>query len=120
LKKGILKPVENFPEISGLKTVTGIIVGLAFAVSLYLLLYLTRDTFRVLSIFTAQKDIVSFWNLSDSETRFYNFFYASISLILGQSACLIYWFDLPRKYFSGRNYSRHFIVPDQKDLITTS
>jgi hypothetical protein len=116
LNKGILKPAESFPEISEFKAITGIILGLAFAVSLYLLLYLTRDIFRVLSIISAQNDVASIWILSDAETRFYNFFYASIALIIGQSVCLTYWFDLPRKYFSRRNLPRHLVVPDQKGL----
>ena len=111
-----MKPAESFPEISDFKAITGIILGLAFAVSLYLLLYLTRDTFRVLSIISAQNDVASIWILTDAETRFYNFFYASVAVILGHSVCMTFWFDIPRKFFSGRNFPRHFLVPDQRGL----
>ncbi|UTW66073.1 hypothetical protein KFE94_15665 [bacterium SCSIO 12643] len=57
------------------------------------------------------------WTLSDSEAKFYNLFYALISLILGQNVCFTIWFDRPKRFFQFKNIRRKSIVHDQRGLI---
>ena len=90
LKKGFLQP--DSLSIPKYRFIIGVILGLILAFYLYSLQYMTREAIRWFSI--SDDDL---WLLSNSEVSFYNLIFAFISVIVGQSFCIIYWFDRPLK-----------------------
>ena len=81
LAKKFLHKQPNFIQISQLKIIIGLLLGLFFAFTFYSFLYLVRETFRILSL-TETYDL---WILTDKEVRFYNLIFAFISVIIGQA-----------------------------------
>lgn len=115
LQKGFLHTKIHKHQIAKWRYVLGILIGLSVAFSLYALQYLLREVFRVLSISETHHMLV----LSDAEVSFYNLIFAFIAVILGQSFCLIYWFDRPRKRFKMSPGRLRTIVNDQRFLNWT-
>lgn len=101
-----------FTEISNYRIVTGIVLGLFYAIVFYLFLYLLREVFRVMSV----TDNYDMWILTDSEVHFYNLFFALISVIWGQSICFSFWLDRPRRMFDILDRRRITILNDQRVL----
>lgn len=93
------------------KIIKGIILGLIVAFSFYGFFYTMREMLRIFTI--NHHDILV---LSDSEVHFYNLIYAYISLILGQSFCFLYWFDMPHRAFLKKNRYRTMFLNDQRVL----
>ena len=90
----------------------GLFSGLFFAFCFYALLYLTRESFRIMSL----TDDYDLWILTDKEVSFYNLIFAFISVIFAQSICFVFWFDRPLKLVSKRKFQRTTIVHEQKAL----
>ena len=112
LRQGFLHSKQEFPKIDRKKFILSIVVGIYFSFTLYLLLYLTRESLRLFSV-TWEYDI---WVLSDAEVNFLNLFFAFISLIFAQSMCFSYWFVKPRKAFEKRNVHKLALANDQRVL----
>lgn len=110
MNKNFLHKKENLIKIKKNRFIVGILIGLGYAISFYSILYLIRESFRILPA-ALSYDI---WVLSDTDVNFYNIFFAFISVIFGQSVCFTYWFNNPKKLF-GRYYLRQIsIVNDQR------
>ena len=90
----------------------GILIGLSYSFVSYAFLYLMREFFRVFSL-TEDFDM---WILTESEVYFYNFFFAFVAVIVGQSVCFSFWLDRPRKIFGNRHFRRTKIINDQRFL----
>lgn len=108
LEKGFLQPkLEN--GLSKIKIWIGLFVGLLVSISLYAIQYMTRETLRFFS-FTVDDILV----LTDAEVNFYNLIFAFIAVIVGQSFCFLYWFDVPLNKFNLRAGRVRTIVNDQR------
>jgi len=83
-------------DLSKFKIISGLFLGISYAFSFYAFLYLVRESYRHLALSLAINEHLI---LSDQEVLFFNFIFAFISLIIGQSICFIYWFDRPKRYF---------------------
>lgn len=108
---------NNFASlgISRNKFLGGIILGLFYAFIIYSLLYLTRESYRILTV-TENYDL---WILTDTEVNFYNLFYSFISVIFAQSICFSFWLSGRRSSFAWRGYRRTSIINDQNVLNWT-
>lgn len=112
LTKNFLHKESEFIQLSRFKIIIGILVGLIFAFAFYSFLYLIREVFRVLSV-TETYDL---WILTDKEVHFYNLIFAFISVIIGQSVVLSFWFNRPKNIFKKQNYRKITILNDQRAL----
>ncbi len=101
------------PEITSFRFVSGIAIGLGYAFSLYALFILVREAYRIFSLSPWHELVV----LSGQEVRFYNLFFAFVSVIFGQSVCLVHWTDKPKRLFSPGIRYRRSIVNDQRNLL---
>lgn len=102
----------KFTELNAFRFFTGILVGLAYSFLFYSLMYMTRESFRVLTV-SKTYDI---WVLSDEAVRFYNLFFAFISVIFGQSVCINFWIDTPGKFMETFNLRKTSIINEQRSL----
>jgi hypothetical protein len=110
LNKGVFQDDVKLFKFSKLKFVVGILLGLSYAFSFYGLMYMTREVFRYFTI-TPDYDLMV---LTSEEYSFYNFVFAFIAVIYGQSVCFVYWFNGPKKP-KEKNYRRRLtIVNDQR------
>lgn len=96
------------------RMIIGLFSGLFFAFCFYSFLYLTRESFRLVSL-TEDYDL---WILTDKEVGFYNLIFAFISVIFAQSICFSLWFDKSHKLFSKRKFQQKTIINDQSALNT--
>ncbi|MFB6317492.1 ExbD/TolR family protein [Saccharicrinis sp. FJH54] len=96
---------------SGKRITTGCFIGFLFAVSIYGLLFVSREAVRYYSV-EWDKNI---WILNDHEVWFYNLFFAYISFIFGQSVSFLIWFYKPVRN-KKRNRKRMVIINDQLNL----
>jgi len=103
---------ENYLKMSVYKLVVGILLGIIVAFVFYAFLYMMREGIRLMSVFHA--DILV---LTDSQVNFYNLIFAYISLILGQSACFLYWINRPRQFLAKNNRFRTTMINDQRVLM---
>lgn len=110
LKKKFLHVTIKDLAISKFRFYAGIFVGLFASFSLYGFLYVMREVFRILSL-TDEYDL---WIFSEREVWFYNFFLACIGVIYGQSVCITYWLDMPRRWKDKIHRTRNKIVFDQR------
>jgi len=101
-------------KVPKLRLIMGLFAGLFFAFCFYAFMYLTRESFRLVSL-TKDYDL---WILTDKEVSFYNLIFALISVIFAQSICFSFWFDKPQKLFSKRKLQRISIRNDQSGLNT--
>ncbi len=113
LQKGFLHRKLLFSEIPVTRKYIGPFMGVLVAITFYALLYFCRDICRDLS--ARQPEF--FWELTNEELNFYNFFYAAISSLLGQSVCFNIWFYRSRQMFSLPALFRIRILNDQNVLI---
>ena len=88
---------------------TGLILGIFFAFSLYAFLFSIRELIRIFSL----NENYDLWILSDKEVHFFNLFIAYFSVILGQSVAFNYWFNKPRQSFEHDNRKKANIFVDQ-------
>jgi hypothetical protein len=102
----------NFKSISKKRIVLSILLGLISAIVLYSFYYVLRETDRMLFLdFEGRPTIIS-----ESDRYLYNLFFASISVILGNSVAISYLFSRPQHVFSRRNNKRTRILNDQAFL----
>jgi biopolymer transport protein ExbD len=92
LEKGFLHYKFRDLNISSKNIYSGITLGVLFAFSFYCLLYMSRESVRLISF---GDEILNrqIWVFTDEEVRFYNFFFAFISTVFGQSVCFNFWFS---------------------------
>lgn len=102
----------SFKSISPFKRVVGVLLGLGYAAILYAFQFLLRELLRV----TCTSEFNEMWLLSDVEVSFYNCFAAALSLLIGQSICLAYWFSRPKRFAERGIRSRSTIINDQRVL----
>ncbi len=112
LNKALLHKESDFIKLTKYRLIIGVILGLLYSFSFYSFLYIIRETFRVLSV-TEKYDL---WVLTENEVNFYNLFFAFLAVIIGQSVCLVFWFDQPEKIFEIHNHRKTSIVNDQRFL----
>lgn len=110
-KRSIHAEPELF-KVQKSRLIFGLAAGLIFAFCFYALMYLTRESFRFVSL-TENYDL---WILTDKEVSFYNFIFAFISVIFGQSICFVFWFEKPLNLYSRKRFQYKAIVNDQKYL----
>ncbi len=106
LEKGFLH--QNI-KIDRSTFILGITIGLTFSLTFYSLSYLFRELLRLLST-TENNDL---WFLTDSEVKFYNLFYAFLSVTFGQSICFLFWLNKKRRTLKRHRYLRSYIAIDQ-------
>jgi biopolymer transport protein ExbD len=82
---------------------TGIIIGLLYAIIIYSFLYLSREAIRIGFVLSYNYDV---WVLSDEEVNFYNFFFASVSMLFGHAICFNFWIHYPKKF--GEKNKKYF------------
>lgn len=99
-------------NISKSRFIIGVVLGLIYSFIFYSFLYLVRESLRGLSI-TEEYDLLI---LSSNEVRFYNLFFAFISVIIGQSICFLFWIYKPKQVFQKSKIRRNRIVHDQRFL----
>lgn len=114
LNRSFLHTETELFKIPKSRLIMGLFSGLFFAFCFYALLYLARESFRILSL----TDDYDLWILTDKEVSFYNLIFAFISVIFAQSICFAFWFDRPLKLLSKRKFQRKTIVNDQRALNT--
>jgi len=100
----------NLNNLSKFRLISGLIAGLLFAFSMYALLYMSRESIRILSYSPIHKDL---WVLSDETVNFYNLFFAFVSVISGLSVCFDIWFNRPKKMFEHKNTGIINFLTDQ-------
>lgn len=112
-KKRQHNPNKKTPfSISKRSFYVGLLLGMAYAFSLYAFAFMTRETFRVLSF----DKVYGLWTLTEEEHKFYNLSYAFIAAMIGQSICLKYWFDKALKSTHIKNLRKSTIVNNQTFL----
>jgi len=99
----------NFKSISKKKIVLSIFLGLASAVLIYSFFYVLRETDRMLFFDFEERPII----VPEADRQLFSFFFAAISLILGNSIAISFLFSRPQKAFSRRNNKRNRILNDQ-------
>jgi hypothetical protein len=90
----------------------GIVVGLLYAFSFYALLVVAWEGIRLLSL----DEFYNMWILTYKEASFYRLFFAFVAVIMGQSACFIFWIDRPRQIFGRYNHRKITIINEQRNL----
>lgn len=115
LKKRFLHADTYFPAISLGRLFAGILIGILFAVSFYSFLYVCREALRILFFLTDDYDCLFF---SDGNVYFINFIFACIAVIMGQSICFTFLFDIPLGKFGKRAYQMRAVINDQRSLNT--
>lgn len=113
LKKGFLHRKLHFSEIPVTRKFMGPFIGILVAIAFYALLYLLRDICRAMPALSPEH----FWALSEDELSFYNFFYAAVASLLGQSICFAFWLNRPRHITSPQRLTRIRVLHDQRFFI---
>ena len=111
-KRRFYDATVNFKGISKHRIMMSILIGLGTAFSIYGGFYVLRETFRVMSLGFGYLPII----VIETNRDFYNLFFASLSLILGNSIAIAFLFSRPQSVFSRRNIKRHRIINDQVAL----
>ena len=101
-----------FPAIKWKSMIFSIVLSIFCAFAFYAFLCVMREAIRYFSVMDKQ-DI---WVLSDTEVRFYNLFFAYLSLIFAQSVCISRWFGSLRKPFEKRNRCKLSVQNNQRFL----
>lgn len=114
LNRNFLHTETELFKIPKSRLIIGLLAGLFFAFCFYAFMYLTRESFRLVSL-TEDYDL---WTLTDKEVGFYNLFFAFVSVIFAQSISFSFWFDKPQNIFSKRKFQRILIGKDQSALNT--
>lgn len=100
-------------SMSRLTFITGLLLGLTYSFIFYAFQYILRETLRLLST-TDQNHV---WLLSEDEVFFYNWFFAALALIAGQSICLTHWFQSGSKLGRRHILIRTTVLNDQRFML---
>lgn len=101
-------------SISKFRIIVGLVMGLGYSFIFYAFQFILRETIRVLSV----SDAYEIWILTDQEVTFYNWFFAAVAVLVGQSICLTYWYSKPHKFGNKRRFSRASIINNQQFLLS--
>lgn len=113
LQKGFLHRKPPLSETPLTRKFIGPFMGALFAISLYALFYLFRDMVRAIPHVAPEY----FWALSSDELNFYNFFFAAVASLLGQSVCFNIWLNRSGNIFSEPRLPRIRVLHDQRFMI---
>ncbi|PCJ66471.1 MAG: hypothetical protein COA58_06755 [Bacteroidetes bacterium] len=117
LEKGFLRP-QNQLSLSKISIFWGLFLGLLIAFCLYSGAFILFEKFRCADVF-APSELYIF---TEDEMSFYKWFYASVSVIIGQAMAFKYWVAKSRQQFKTFNSSRirlRNIGNDQSNLISS-
>lgn len=102
---------KNFPGVKRLPLFwPGLLAGTGYAIVFYLFLNISGEAIR-LSFATGGHNILV---LTDGERWFWNFFFAFVSALGGQSVGFTCWYHRPRVLFGNNHYHRISIVNDHR------
>ena len=99
-------------RFSTFKLVSGVVLAILMSFVFYFFSCAMLEAFRVMTV-TPENDI---WVLDYKERSFFQLFFAFVSVILAQSFCLAYWFDVPRRAFERGHRSIVQVVNGQRNL----
>lgn len=111
LEKHFLHESSPFKDISKIRFWGGILTGLFFGVSLYLVI---NVSIGVISFSSFHTHFHERWSFSKEELNFYNFFFAFVALNFGQSICFRTWFHKKRKWRKRGYYQWQSIQIEQE------
>jgi len=98
----------NFRNVSISKVALAILIGICSSIVIYSFFYVLRESFRVMSIgFDYVPKIVS-----EENRRYYNLFFAGLSVIFGNSIALNFIFSKPQKITHRFNSKRKRLLND--------
>lgn len=98
----------NFRNIPISKLVLAVIIGICSSLVIYSFFYVLRESFRVMSIgFDFVPQIIS-----EENRRYYNLFFAGLSVIFGNSIALNFIFSKPQKITHRFNSKRKRLLND--------
>lgn len=103
---------NTFLTTTPIRKLLALFIGISHTLTYYFLFQLSREIFRFYSITSYQTT----WNFSFHEIAFYNFIFAFIALLFGQSAAIAFYFSGPRKYGEKKYYRRIDLIHDQRGL----
>lgn len=109
LKRRFYDSSISFNNISLERLVLGIVVGLAFAFFIYSFAYLLRELIRLMSSGLGHLPNI----LSESERSVYNWFFAALSLIFGNSIAISIILGGTNQYFGKKQFKNRRIINDQ-------
>lgn len=101
----------NFAEISKVKVVIGIIIGLVSTLTIYSFFYLFRESLKAVSFVASSSYLPVI--LSDSARSFQNLFFAGLSVVLANSFVVLYLFSRPNSLLNRKNLKRNRVFNDQ-------
>ncbi len=107
--------VKNLAPIplSKKRFTVGVLLGLCYAFVVYGLMYMIREACRIFSIAMTG----SLWVFNPEEVFFYNWNFAFLALIIGQSITIGFCLDRPRKAFQEKSKNRRLsIIVDNRML----
>ncbi|GGG41928.1 hypothetical protein [Bizionia arctica] len=99
-------------KFSKKRLVLGVLIGLIMAFAIYGFVYLLRETFRLMSFSFGYLPNI----LSESERNIYNWFFASLALIFGNSMTFSILFSGSSHGFGERNYQNRRVINNQTVL----
>ena len=108
-KRRFYDSAVNFRNISKKRLAISIIIGLLSALTIYSFFYILRESFRGLSLMFANVPKI----ISEEDRSNYNFFFAGLSVVFGNSIAISYFISSPQKLLSRRNIYRSRILNDQ-------
>jgi len=98
----------NFRNIPISKIVLAVVIGICSSLVIYSFFYVLRESFRVMSIgFDFVPQI-----MSEENRRYYNLFFAGLSVVFGNSIALIFIFSKPQKITHRFNSKRKRLLND--------
>ena len=99
----------NFNSISRKRIVLSILLSLISALVIYSFFYVFRENFRMMNLDFENRPII----ISEVNRNFHNLFFATISLIFGNSIAINFLISRPQLIISKRNIKRSRILNDQ-------
>lgn len=109
LKRRFYDSSINLNKISIERLVLGVVIGLAFAFFIYSFAYLLRELFRLMSNGLGYLPNI----LSESDRSVYNWFFAALSLIFGNSIAISIILGGTNHYFGKKQFKNRRIINDQ-------
>lgn len=102
----------NFKTISIKRFVLSICIGFISALIIYSFFYVLRETDRMLFLDFERRPFV----ISIRNREYFNLFFAAISVLMGNSVAINFFFSRPQNMLSRRNPKRARIINDQNFL----
>ena len=104
----------NLKAISLQRLILGVFIGLFSSVLIYSFICFIQEVFRVVHFESVNFGFQNSQSLINTSDRFfYNFFFAAISIIFGNSIAILYVFSRPNKALNRLNTKRKRILNDQ-------